>query len=342
MSAVLKRILKFLAVTCIIAASLAVFVYCQGIQYTVALLSNSLRDPHFDSSGYEPGDNCHGEEPCSSGVIRVLTYNVFCRICGQEGDDPWDVRVARLRRLVERYDPDLIGSQELGGWKDMQEYLPEGDKYATVTFEFGPWTYGDSALFYRRSRYELLDSGQFWLSPNPGLPFGFSWLKLSAPRYLTWACLRDLHTGFTFLFLNSHLDNNTLNKESSAPLIYKTFSAHAERLPIIFTGDFNTNPTTTRYTVLQQGHDGVQVFHNAADIAAQREVQVYLPGNDEPSSTGAFDRFEHMIDHIFVAGPTSTEVLRWVVDENLYGEPLRQASDHPALYAELRMTLQLP
>lgn len=342
MKRMLKRILKFLAVTCVIVAVLAAFVYFQGIQYTLALLTGSLRDPYFDSAQYEPEKNCYGVQPCSSDVIRVLTYNIFCRICGQEGDDPWDIRVTHLRRLVERYDPDLIGSQELGGWKDMQEYLPDGDAYATVTFEFGPWTYGDSALFYRRSRYELLDSGQFWLSPNPGLPFGFAWLKLSAPRYLTWACLRDLHTGFTFLFLNSHLDNNPLNKETSAPLIYEAFSAHAKRLPIIFTGDFNTNSTTQRYARLQKGNEGVLVFHDTADIVVQREVQVYQPGSDEPTSTSVFTRCEHMIDHIFIAGPGSNEVLRWVVDENLYGEPQRQASDHPALYAELRMTLQVP
>ena len=165
MKQILKRVLKFLVITCAILILFAVFVYCQDLQYTLALLTGSLRDPNFDSAQYEPASNCYGERPCTGDVIRVLTYNVFCRICSQEGDDPWDVRVTHLRRLVDRYDPDLIGSQELGGWKDMQEYLLEGDEYATVTFQFGPWTYGDAALFYRRSRYELLDSGQFWLSP---------------------------------------------------------------------------------------------------------------------------------------------------------------------------------
>lgn len=338
----LKKMAKASVVVTAIHILVAALIYLQGFQYALALLTDSLRDPYFDGRQFEPDQNCFGAEACTSDTVRVLTYNVFCRVCSQEGDDPWEERVLHLRRLVERYDPDLIGSQELGGWQDMREYLPDDDAYGIVTFEFGPWTYGDSALFYRKSRYELLDSGQFWLSPNPGVPFGFSWLKLSAPRYLSWACLRDRNSGFTFLFLNSHLDNNPLNKESSAPLIFNTFSPHAGRMPVIFTGDFNTNATTTRYSVLQKGHSDKIVFQNAADIVPRRELQVYPPGGDEPASTTDFERFEHTIDHIFLAGPVEKEVLRWIVDENFYGNPPREASDHPAIFAEIRMTWSRP
>ena len=335
----LKIALKIVLVLCIVMGFSALFVYFQGIQYTLALLTGSLRDPYFDGAQYHEEANCHGAFPCSSEVVRVLSYNVLCRICDKEDYDPWDVRIEHLRGLVERYDPDLIGSQELGGWKDIEEFLPEGDLYGSVSFEFGPWTYGDSALFYRRSRYELLDSGQFWLSPNSRLPFGFSWIKLSAPRYLTWALLRDRHNGFTFLFMNSHVDNNNLNKDSSAPLIFRTFAPHAARMPVIFTGDFNTNPTTDRYDVFRRGDGTENVFINAADIVEAREMQVYEAGHTLPVATADFDRFEHTIDHIFLAGPVEKEVYRWIVDYNTYGELQRPASDHPAIFAEVQLTL---
>lgn len=338
----LRITVKIQAVTAVVFAVCFAFVYFQGIQYTLALLTGSLRNPYFDSAPYVLEHNCSGEIPCDSGIIRVLTYNVLCRICDKENHDSWDTRREHLRMLVERYDPDLIGSQELGSRQDIAEYLPEDDRYGTVVFEFGPWIYGDAALFYRKARYELLDSGQFWLSPNPGLPFGFGWLKLSAPRYLSWACLRDRANGFTFLFLNSHLDNNPLNKENSAPLIFDTFSPHAQTLPILFTGDFNTDATTTRYSMLQTGGHEETVFQDAAFLSPRLELQVYKPDSTNPVATTDFQAFEHTIDHIFLAGPDEKTVTRWIIDYNTYGEEQRDASDHPALYAEVRFSTGTP
>lgn len=339
-----KRIIKIMLRTTSIALVVvllgALFVFNNGIQYTLAVATGSLRDPHFDGRLYVEDQNCFGEAPCHSNVIRILTYNVLCRICVKEGFDAWDERIPYLRGLVERYDPDLIGSQELGSRRDIAEFLPDGDAYSAVTFEFGPWVYADSALFYRTTRYELLDAGQFWLSPTPHLPFGFGWVPLSMPRYVSWALLRDRHNGFTFLFMNSHVDNHTVNKDNSAVLIYDEFSRHARHMPVIFTGDFNTNPTNERYRVFQGGDAGDVLFVNAADIAPALELQQYAPEQTEPVGVVPFERFEHMIDHILVAGPVEKDVLRWVVDYNTYGEAQRPASDHPAVFSKLRLTLQ--
>jgi endonuclease/exonuclease/phosphatase family metal-dependent hydrolase len=184
-----------------------------------------------------------------------------------------------------------------------------------------------------------LDSGQFWLSPKPWLPFGFSWLRLSAPRYLTWAHLSDRRSGFAFLFMNSHVDNNPINKEAAAGLIFEVFSKYARRMPVIFTGDFNTNPTTDRYQVFQQGAGDEIVFFNTADLAPERSMQPYISNGQDTGDLVPFEQFEHMIDHIFVAGPLQKEVFSWIVDYNTYGSPQRDASDHPALFSELRLTL---
>ena len=336
---VLKIVARILLVVLIVSLAGVLFVWNNGIQYTLGFLTGSIRDPYFDDNQYVPEQNCFSREPCESDLIRILTYNVLCRVCVKEEYDAWEVRVTHLRGLVERYDPDLIGSQELGGWQDIVEYMPEGGVYTTVTFEFGPWTYADAALFFRASRYELLDSGQFWLSPKPHLPFAFPWKPLSAPRYVTWAYLRDQHNGFAFLFLNSHLDNNPENKETCAPILFDTFSAYAKRMPIIFTGDFNTNPTHDRYTVLQQGMSDEIVFVNTADLASNREMVVYAADVSGPAGTALFEDFHHTIDHIFLAGPVDKTVLRWVVDHNRYGPEQRRASDHPAVYSEVLLTL---
>lgn len=331
------KILRFLFRLVVVGLLLAFYAYHNGIQYTLAFLTNSMRNPYFDSSSYPPELNCFGDETCSSGDLRVLCYNVLCRMC--EPEHPWEERLPHLQSLISRYAPDLFGSQELGGWKDIEELMAavEG-QYETVSFTFGPWVYADSALFFKKQRFELLDSGQFWLNPKHNLPFGFAWLKLSVPRYVCWACLRDKKTGFTFLFMNSHFDNNSTNKETTAPLVYEHFAKHAKQLPIIFTGDFNTNPTTERYGRLMSGNEGVQVFQNSADLVSVREMQAYEKG--EPLPRAPFPAFNDAIEHIFVAGPAEIAVNEWVMDYNSYGDPQRDASDHPALFAVLRFDLR--
>lgn len=336
---VIKVLIRTLLVIMVLVVAGSFFVWNNGIQYTLGLLTCTIRDPYFDDSQYREEQNCYGAETCGSGLVRVLTYNILCRICVKEDYDPWDVRVPHLRGLVERYDPDLIGSQELGGWKDIEEYLPDNDVYAPVTFEFGPRTYADAALFYRQSRYELLDSGQFWLSPTPHLPFGFAWKPLSAPRYVTWAYLRDRQNGFSFLFVNTHMDNNPENKDTCAPIVFETFSAYSKRMPLIFTGDFNTNPTHDRYEVLQRGQGDEIVFVNAADLVPMREAVTYASDTDGPTGTTLFETLDHTIDHIFLAGPVDMDVSRWMIDRNRYGEAQRPASDHPAVYAEVQFML---
>lgn len=340
----LKKVIKILLRTLLVIVVLvlvgSLFVWNNGIQYTLGLLTCTIRDPYFDDTQYTAEQNCYGSETCESGLIRVLTYNILCRVCVKEEYDPWEIRVAHLRQLVERYDPDLIGSQELGGWQDIEEYLPEGNIYAPVTFEFGPWTYADAALFYRQEKYEVMDSGQFWLSPTPHLPFGFAWKPLSAPRYITWAYLRDRTSGFSFLFMNTHFDNNPPNKDTCAPIVFETFSKYAARMPIIFTGDFNTNPTHDRYGILQHGYGDEIIFVNAADLTPLRELVTYAPDVDGPVGTTPFETLDHTIDHIFMAGPVDMEVTRWMVDYNRYGTAQRPASDHPAVYSELQFVLR--
>lgn len=333
------RYLK-IGVWCAVGVGCAVvFFYIQGFQYVLAIVTFSLQKPNFDSSRFSYAKNCYGGTPCSSGDIRILTYNVLCRLCDEEGYESWDNRVVHLRDLIRRFDPDLIGTQELGGWKDVRTLFPQEDIYAVVTFEFGPWAYADSALFYRKAKYELLDSGQFWLSPNPHLPFGFAWLKISMPRYLCWAVLRDLQYGFTFLFLNVHLDNNTINKEKGAALIFEAFSPHALHMPIIFTGDFNTTPLTDRYEVLRRGGLDKTIFHNAAEFAPVLELRQHNNELFPSDSLVTFDDFDQMIDHIFLAGPGRIEVIKWIVDYNTYGEQPYAASDHPALFAVARLSI---
>ncbi len=340
----LFRIVKAVAIVVTLSLLAAFYVRAQGVQYTLALVRNSWHKARFDSSSISPEKNCAGTTPCTSGPIRVLSYNVLCRICTspkadhyKQGYEQWYDRLPHLMAVIKEYKPDLLGLQEVGGWQDIQELNPDPSVYEPLAHEVGPWVFGDSALFYRKDRFEAVNSGQFWYGPTPDIPFAFQWRRLSVPRYLNWVHLRQRDNGFEFLYMNTHFDNAGVNKDPTALLVNKAFGPHAKRLPIIFTGDFNTNRTENpRYRNIMYGEGSEPVFQDTMDLAAKPEELPALGNFD-----GRDDRpkgLDNVIDHIFIAGPGKNEVERWVVDSRRYGTGQdKSQSDHPAVFAVVNL-----
>lgn len=327
----LKRILKIAGVLAVVLAVSALFVWMHGVQYTLAFATGGFGKPYFDVAPFAATPNCGGTAPCESGPLKVMSYNVLCRICDSEGYDDWDTRIPHLREMIERYDPDLLGMQELAGNQDIAQFLGLFPQYACVSYEFGPWSYADAALFFRSDRFEALDSGQMWLSPKPALPFGFAWKPLSMPRYVNWVYLRQTSNGFRFLYVNTHFDNNGLNKEPSAFLFAETFRPIAAQMPIVVTGDFNTDSTAKRYENIKNGTDG-PVFADTMELAPKAEVV-----NNAPPGVDTATSLQRTIDHIFLGGPQKNEILRWIQDESVYGPDRRRPSDHPAVFTEINL-----
>lgn len=331
------KLLKVLLVLVAVAAILALFVWVNGVQYTLAFVTRGFGNPYFEVSHFSATPNCNGSVPCDSGPMKIMTYNVLCRACGRNGYDSWDVRLPHLRDVIGRYNPDLLGLQELGGEADINAFLGLFPEYACVSYRFGRWTYGDAALFYRADRFEALESGQMWLSPKPTLPFGFGWKALSVPRYVNWVYLKQKSNGFRFLYVNTHFDNNAPNKEPSALLFADTFRPIAAKMPIIATGDFNTPPTTQRYTNLKNGTRGEPVFADTMGMAPAKEMVAHGSGVTDPEEIRSHLDVAEGIDHIFLAGPQQNEVIRWVEDASVYGPDNRWPSDHPAVFAEVNL-----
>ncbi len=334
------KLMKGLAATLIILAAAAGFVYVEGVQHTLAIALWSWSDPYFDvQEAYDPVENCGGADVCVSGPMRVLTFNVLCRLCQKPGWQDWDQRLPELRAIIWGYEPDLIGFQELGGRQDLAELLEGRPEFEYIAYEFGPWTYADSALAYDAARFEALDSGQLWLNPHETLPFGFGWRALSMPRYMTWAHMREKETQFEFLFVNTHFDNNGPNKEASAVLANEVFGRIAARMPVLMTGDFNTPLDTERYERLITGGDGLPEFTNTSTLAMQRRFtgpdwqQEDAPGTDYMEES-------RLIDHIFVGGPVTADVSLWELNRAVYGARNWRPSDHPAVFAEMTLTLR--
>ena len=184
--------------------------------------------------------------------VRVLTQNL--RYANDAGGNSVAERAGRFTALVEQYRPDIIGTQEATPlWT---QYLTDNlsDEYGMVgVFRDGTGHAGDEAnyVLYRKDRFELVDSGTFWLTDTPDVVSRVEGALCN--RVCTWAYLRDLQTGEVIVIANTHLDHST-DAIRSAQLAYllNELSADMQSYPVLITGDFNALRTSAPYKDIQK------------------------------------------------------------------------------------------
>lgn len=262
----------------------------------------------------------------------VMTFNILCSFC-DDTYDPWEDRVGYIADTIARHDPDLVGLQELFTADEVQQLLDLNPDYDALFYSDDTSDYADATIWWRSDRYELVDSGFYWLSPAPDLPFSVGFSQPQLPRLVAWAQLRELSTDAELLFVDTHFDNNSPSQELSAPLLLERTEAQAGALPIIVVGDFNSRPDSTAYGILTNGVEpGGFALTNSFDLARAWSVD----SNQDP--VPPYDPAIR-IDHIFVAGGEWT-VPWWVVDTWVYGDSQLHTSDHFAMAAQLEFAGQ--
>jgi endonuclease/exonuclease/phosphatase family metal-dependent hydrolase len=184
-----------------------------------------------------------------------------------DGPDRWEHRSGLAARAVRRFDPDLLGVQEALRFQAdaLCEALPA---YAFVGAgrDDGRDAGEMCGVFFRRGRFERLDSGTFWLSETPDRPGSRGW-DADLPRVATWVRLRDLRRpsgsgsegidrgAGTVLFLNTHWDYaGKRARTESARLIRHTIQSLQPAGPAIVVGDFNGTEDDEPYAQLLRGH----------------------------------------------------------------------------------------
>lgn len=184
--------------------------------------------------------------------VRVLTQNL--RYANDAGGNSVAERALRFTALVEEYRPDIIGTQEATPlWTQvLTENL--SDEYGMVgVFRDGTGHAGDEAnyVLYRKDRFELVDSGTFWLTDEPeevGRVEG-----ALCNRICTWAYLRDVRTKELILIANTHLDhsNDTIRK-AQIEVLLREIAADIKNHPVLLTGDFNALRNSEPYKAIEK------------------------------------------------------------------------------------------
>lgn len=182
--------------------------------------------------------------------IIVSTYNLRYNT-SNDGANAWPNRKENVKALVRYHDFDLFGTQEAlrGQLTDVAE-LPEYS-FLGAGRDDGKEAGEHSAIFYRKDRFNVLQSGNFWLSETPDKP-GKGWDATCCNRICSWAKFNDLKTKKTFYFFNVHFDHQgVVARRESGKLMVQKIKEIAKNEPIILTGDFNSTPETEQIQVIQ-------------------------------------------------------------------------------------------
>jgi endonuclease/exonuclease/phosphatase family metal-dependent hydrolase len=138
-------------------------------------------------------------------------------------------------------DVDVLGLQEV--FAEQSDYLLEKlPQYAKVGVhrDDGKRAGEASPVFFRKSRFEALKSGTFWLSETPDVPGSKSW-GTACTRLCSWVLLKDKANDRTFCFANTHTDHvSELARKEGMLLIIRRMREFAPAgTPLVFTGDHN-------------------------------------------------------------------------------------------------------
>lgn len=228
-----------------------------------------------------------------AGQLKVATYNLRLKtLKDNNSGNGWEQRSPYIADLVRYHDFEIFGTQEGldSQIHDLDEMLP-AHSYIGVGRDDGKKDGEYAAIFYRPDLFELIDHGDFWLSPTPDKP-SKGW-DAACKRVCTWGRFKDKRTGLQFIFANLHMDHKgvTARRESSQ-LVLARISDIAFGLPVILTGDFNIDQYNESYKLLNDS----PLLNDAYEKAAIR----FAP-NGTFNGFNADSFTDSRIDHIFIS-----------------------------------------
>lgn len=201
---------------------------------------------------------------CQAQPIRVMSYNIRLDT-PQDSVNQWPKRDHKVYALIKKYDPDLIGLQEVLHHQlmDLLKNLP-AYRYIGVGRDDGKTKGEYSAILYKKDRFKASNQNTFWLSETPDVPGSKSW-DAAITRVASWGTFKDLKSTKEFLMINTHFDH--IGKEArknSAALLKQKASEIAKDFPLIITGDFNCMREDSPYETIMDPA-GVKLTDPAGD-----------------------------------------------------------------------------
>jgi endonuclease/exonuclease/phosphatase family metal-dependent hydrolase len=192
----------------------------------------------------QDADN-HQNEPKDGKSVKLVSFNICVNPFSDERI--WSNRKKLISSMVRTCDWDIIGTQEgsvemmndlcvlSGGYQWLGRAAYEGDNAVCM------------AVMYKSSRFDVLESGDFWYSETPDIPGSMAW---DAPYIAkcTWVKFRDKSRKKVFYFFNSHYSASTkvsaayARSRSSLLMMDKIEEIAGNDSKVFAAGDYNSVP----------------------------------------------------------------------------------------------------
>jgi endonuclease/exonuclease/phosphatase family metal-dependent hydrolase len=163
--------------------------------------------------------------------------------------------------MVTFHKADIVGMQEVllhqlqdleRSFKSKYRWIGAGREDGHMGGEFVP-------IFYKESKLELIESGNFWLSETPSIPGSLSW-GAACPRMATWGVFhtkghnkdQDPPSSKKYLmFVNTHLDHmSEVARIEGVKLIKQMIASQLSKIQqtgvgVVVVGDLNATENST-------------------------------------------------------------------------------------------------
>jgi endonuclease/exonuclease/phosphatase family metal-dependent hydrolase len=258
----------------------------------------------------------------SAQILKAMTYNIRLDVA-VDGENDWTHRKDFFYSQMQFYEPDILGVQEAKP-NQVADMVAALSKYSNVgTGRDGEGKGEYSAIFYKKDRFKVVSTNTFWLSETPD-KISKGW-DAAFNRVCTYALFKEIKTGKTFWVFNTHLDHmGELARTNGILLILSKIAAlNTKNYPVIFMGDFNSEPSTDRIIALKK------VMNDSREISEEKPF----------GPSGTFNGFKHnepvtlLIDYIFISKNNKFRVKKYAVLSD--SKDLKYPSDHLPVYIEI-------
>lgn len=272
------------------------------------------------------------QSPCNGADrLKVMSMNVRYDNPYDTPENSWPSRKDRVADAILFYTPDILGTQEVlhNQLIDLCSRLDATYCHTGVGREDGKEQGEYAALWWRRDRFDLNDSGNFWLSQTPDVDGSLGW-DAACVRIASWAILTDRCSGRQIFALDTHLDHvGEVARAMSVNLLLQRIDSLSHGLPVVAMGDFNSTPDSE---VVKGLTDSTRKYH-------LRDTRTTSPLVYGP--TWSYHDFGKLptdkrvlIDYIFIHGPLRA-VSYGVMSENDFGDAY--LSDHCPVIVNLEL-----
>ncbi len=249
--------------------------------------------------------------------VRIVQFNLRCYGIGKKSVA---YRSQGMTALLNEIHPDSMGFQEATyEWMlCLQNNLPDY-AYVGVGRDDGGIMGEFSPIFYLKDKYDLLDSGTFWLSETPDKPGSKSWGS-ACSRICTWALLANKETGRIYAHLNTHLDHvSDSARTHQMELVLQKAKEYIGDFPVVLTGDMNDVSNSDMY-------------RTAVSVLVDTRL-----ASPETDNTATFHNYglsvtDRIIDYVFVSSDVAP-VKYDVIDDKPNGD---YVSDHNGICVDLK------